>query len=153
MTKQINNDTVLHIQCDKGHNFNITYGELMGDHDGCPYCVSAAVDIMDLLRIATDELGQQHRRIRETVELESINHLIEMQYGTVKHQGPTFEVSASKYINLSISNDNVLIYSTFQSDDSICEHENRICFCGTWEVSNIGLMNNTYPELMKLIKQ
>lgn len=155
MTKQIkiNNDTVLNMKCDKGHHFNRTYGELMGDHDGCPYCVSAAVDMMDLLRIATDELGQHHRRVRDTVELENITRLIEMQHGTVKYQGPIFEVSENKYINLSISNDNILIYSTFESEDNVCKHGNRICFCGTWEVSSIGLMNNTHPELMKLIKQ
>ncbi len=66
--------------------------------------------------------------------LKMINH--HHGRGTMRHIGNTFKVHAGKYINFSISFDNEILMTTMESNDSICEHGNRICFCGEWDISS-----------------
>lgn len=56
--------------------------------------------------------------------------------GTMRHIGNTFKVHAGKYINFSISSDNEVVMTVMESTDSICNHGNRICFCGEWDISS-----------------
>lgn len=147
---KITNDSLLSMKCNKEHSFITSYGDLLNNAK-CPYCESDEVNVHELMRLFANDLAKCHRRVQDSHAITSITKLLKRHHKSMGHQGPTYEISARKYINLSISKQGKLVQTSLECNDNVCKHNNRICFCGEWELSDNVLLNNTLPELEKFI--
>ncbi|MGL6384994.1 hypothetical protein ACSZM4_02545 [Aeromonas caviae] len=94
-------------------------------------------DALELMRSYHYELVTMYERQRDEETRLAVEKMMAHHHkNRIQHIGPTYKVDATTYFNLSVSNKFEVVMTTMESNDSICEHGNRICFCGEWDISS-----------------
>lgn len=57
--------------------------------------------------------------------------------------GDMISKSSRSYLSFAVDEENTLIMFTYDCNDSICEHGNRICFCGEWTIGANAVVHHT----------